>query len=535
VSPRRWGQRASLLCSLALATGSSACVREGRGAASRTAHEPSTAGAHADPEVWQRQVLYLVLPDRFADGDRSNDDAGQPGCFDPRGPSMFHGGDLAGLRQRLGYLKDLGATALWITPLPAQVPRRQDSCGYHGYWADLAVPDDGAMEPKLGTVADAVALAGDLHASGMKLVLDLVVNHAGRGARIAAQRPSWFHDEATCKELGDPIVFCSLKGLPDFRQEDPAVASYLTASSRGWMSRIPADGIRMDTAKHVPVGYFADSFVPGVRAVRGDAFLVAEYFDTGPVAQLDPLFHAGFDSAFHFPLRSALIQAFAQAESVSHVADAVASTIATLGEDRARMLVTFLDNHDVPRFLSDASASAGDDAALAARYTLALTSLFTLPGIPQIYSGDELAAVGVYPDNRRDMPEWAWDAATRRGPHAGYVGDGQATWSLVQSLAKLRHDEPALWKGAYAELRRDAPGGPNVLAFLRSSGASRVLVVLNDDPKPIGPMRVPLQAWGDGTVLEEVLHRGAPETIAVARGEVSLELPALTAGVYRAR
>ena len=68
------------------------------------------------------------------------------------------------------------------------------------------------------------------------------------------------------------------------------------------MSRIPADGIRMDTAKHVPVGYFADSFVPGVRAVRGDAFLVAEYFDTGPVAQLDPLFHAGFDSAFHFPL-----------------------------------------------------------------------------------------------------------------------------------------------------------------------------------------------------------------------------------------
>jgi alpha-amylase len=149
---------------------------------------PRAPSPREEPVAWKREVIYLVLPDRFQNGDLGNDALGQPDCTDPTNPKLFHGGDLRGLRERIPYLRDLGVTAVWITPLYAQVPRKDGACGYHGYWADLGEPDDGAMEPKLGTPDDVSALVDDLHASGMKLIVDLVVNHAGRGARIAQAR-----------------------------------------------------------------------------------------------------------------------------------------------------------------------------------------------------------------------------------------------------------------------------------------------------------------------------------------------------------
>ena len=103
------------------------------------------------PVDWRRQVLYLVMPDRFVNGDTQNDELGVPGCFDPSSPVRYHGGDLAGLEGRLDYLEELGVTALWTTPVYAQTTGRKDRpCPYHGYWADFAVPDDGRVEPRLG-------------------------------------------------------------------------------------------------------------------------------------------------------------------------------------------------------------------------------------------------------------------------------------------------------------------------------------------------------------------------------------------------
>jgi glycosidase len=492
------------------------------------------AGAAFDD--WQRRVIYLTMPDRFANGDPTNDDAGQPGCHDPTSPNLFHGGDVAGLRQHVGYLKDLGIGAVWATPLYVQVPLRNGACGYHGYWADELDPDDGAMEPKLGTLADVAGLTSDLHAAGMRFILDMVVNHPGRGARIVTQHPDWFHDAATCAQLGDPNVYCPLNGLPDYAQENPVVATYLTTLSRGWVQRVMPDGIRMDTARNVLTSYFAQSFVPGVRAVKGDLFLVAEYFDTGNIADFVPTLDAGFDSAFQFPLRQALDDAFAQGGSVDEVASAMASAMTTLGEARTLRLVTMLDNHDMSRFMSDAPAGLSADT-LARRYALGLVALFTLPGIPQLYQGDELGALGVAPANRTDMPSWAWDASTRAGTHAGYVGDGQATWSLVQSLVTLRAGEEALWHGSYEERWRQN-GGPNVYAFLRSAptGTSRVLVVLSNDATS-QTLTIPLgktTPWADGTALGEVLGLGAPASVTVAKDSVTLTLPPLTPAVYRA-
>ena len=201
----------------------------------------------------------------------------------------------------------------------------------------------------------------------------------------------------------------------------------------------------------------------------------------------------------------------------------------------ASHLVSFLDNHDVPRFLGEAPAGLAPDE-LAKRYTIALTLLFTLPEIPQVYQGDELGMTGDGAHNRADMPAWSWDAGARAGMHAGFVGDAQATWALVQSLAKLRAGEEALWRGTYVELRRQTGDG-NVFAFLRATadGKSRVLVVVSDDPAP-RTVTLPLPAataWPEGTVLKDAAGLGAPPTAQVTRGAVTLALPPLTAAIYR--
>jgi glycosidase len=485
---------------------------------------------------WQRGTVYLALTDRFADGNPANDDLGQPACHDAAAKNLFHGGDLAGLRAHIPYLRDLGVTALWATPLPAQVPLRDGSCGYHGYWADEVDPDDTALEPKLGTWDDVAGLVTDLHAAGMRFVLDMVVNHPGRGARIVGQHVDWFHGDLACMALGNPVVDCSLHGLPDYAQEEPVVAAYLTALSRRWVARVRPDGIRMDTVKHVPVSYFGTSFVPAVRAEVPGLFLLAEYFDDTAAAPLVPVLDAGFDSAFHFPLHRALVDAFARGGSVNVVADAVADGLTTLGAARATRLVTFLDNHDVPRFLSEPPPGTSDDE-LARRYAVALVALFTLPGIPQIYQGDELAMLGGYGDNRRDMPAWAWTEATRAGRHEGYVGDAGASFARVRSLAAMRAGDEALWRGGYTEIAR-ASGQGNVLAFVRGGAgdAGRALVVLSGDASartvslPLGPAAL----WPEGTALHDAASLGAPAEVTVSHATVTVALPPWGAAVYRA-
>jgi alpha-amylase len=518
---RRWGFVAFVAAAACGANGG-AGVHESEPRASA----PSPAGD------WMQQTLYLVLPDRFENGDPANDDAGQRGCFGPADPNLFHGGDLAGLRKRIPYLAGLGVTAVWATPLAAQVPLRNGACGYHGYWADFADPDDGAVEPKLGGFADVDALTRDLHAAGIRFVLDMVVNHSGRGARIAAQHADWFHDAATCAQLGDHDVYCPLNGLPDFAQENPVVAAYVTGLSKRWVERVHPDGLRMDTAKNVPAAYFAQSFVPAVRGAQKGLFLVAEYFD-GSHSNLRGVLGAGFDSAFHFALQGALVDAFAKGGSVNGVGDAVRGAAATLGESRAIHLVNMLDNHDLPRFMQNAAPDAAPDET-ARRYTLALAALFALPGIPQLYAGDEIGMLGAYPDNRRDMPAWAWDASTRAGPHAGTVGDGQATWTLVASLARLRASTPALWRGTTRELLRQPGAGPNVLALLRAAPEGAALVVLADDTTP-RTVAVPIGSpspWADGTTLADALGAGAPPRVTVTGQRVELAVPPLTAAVY---
>jgi glycosidase len=505
---------------------------------------PPWDGPGADPRVWRPRVIYLTMPDRFASGSAANDAAGHAECHDPANPIRFHGGDLAGLRAHLPYLSELGVGALWTTPLHRQAPRRDgsDQCGYHGYWADLvdpAEPVTDALEPKLGTPAELDALLAELAAAGIAPILDVVVNHPARNARIVTQHPDWFHPADTCAELGPSDIYCPLSGLPDFAHERADVAAYVTATTVAWLDRYPFAGVRMDTAKHVELGYFADTWRPAARAARPHPFIVAEVFTDGDMSQFARYFDAGFDSVFHFPLRRALVDAVARGGSLDDVAAVMRDTLADLGLDRALMTSTFLDNHDVPRFMTEAGELS--DAERVRRYRVALALLFTLPGIPQLYQGDELGLLGAYPDNRRMLPAWAFDPAARDGARDGYLGNPAETFALTRRLIALRGAHPALHAGYYAETWRPN-GGANVFSFYRASGDDRVLVVVNGGGGEAsvtmrfaanpGITEADRAAWPDGTQLVDRADLGAPAALVVDGGEITATLPGRTVGIY---
>lgn len=495
---------------------------------------------------WREQVLYLVMPDRFRNGDPSNDDAGAPNCHAPSDPRRFHGGDLEGLRRSVPYLRDLGATAVWTTPLYAQVgrlpggraaPNDDGACGYHGYWPELAPPRGEAIEPKLGDGQALTRLVSDLHAAGLRFVLDMVVNHTGDIAALPRERPHWFHDPRTCASLGSPTLFCPLDGHPDFAQERPEVAAFLSDVARNWMLRSGADGVRMDTAKHVPPSYFEASFLPAVHGVRGDALTIAEVFDDGSLAPALPYLDAGFDSAFHFPLRRAMVEAVARGGSIDAVASAVAHGIELVGMERALDLVLLVDNHDVPRFTNEPGWGVPEDE-IRRRTMLGLGLIFTLPGIPQLYYGDEIGMYGGRdPDNRRDFPAWAEDPAARARPHAHEAVAGSAAiFDRVRRLAHLRTSTPALAHGGYLELwRQNGAHNPNVFAFARGEGAVARIIVVSNGSRSTGPVSIPVPASlaPDGATWIDELGDGAPSPVGLAGGALTVDLPPRSMAVYR--
>jgi glycosidase len=505
---------------------------------------PTPEPAEPPADDWRRNVIYLALADRFFDQDPANNAAGAPDCFDPAAPLLYHGGDLRGFTAKIDHLRALGVGALWSTPLYKQIAKHFDQCGYHGYWADFADPYDGAIEPKLGTDTDFTALLDGLHGAGIAFLLDVVVNHAGYDAALRDLHPTWFNpDRPACESLGTPDIFCPLSGLPDFDQRRPEVAAYLNAATSSWLTRFPVDGIRLDTAKHIDRAYLSGGWLPAARAARPGLFLLAEVFDESGPEAYRPFLDAGFDATFNFALRAALRRSFALGESTDALASAVAATNDALGAERAQRLVSFLDNHDVPRFLSEVPAGTPDDERLR-RFRLALAALFTVPGIPQLYAGDELAAEGAYPDNRRSMPPWSWTPEGRSGQHPGHVGDAQAAFAYVQKLVALRTSNPALYAGPYAELWRPN-GATDLYAFFRGWARRSIVVVVHNGDAPSGALTLPfrtnpavapadLAALPDGTELVDLLGEGAPASLRVANGTIAVSMPPKTVGIYQA-
>ena len=432
----------------------------GGGGGSGGPADGGTGGGGNPPPIvttadFRDEVVYQLLTDRFANGDVGNDggDLDRRGdAADPTSPVGWHGGDFAGIRRKIeeGYFQRMGFTAIWISPVVLQVPppgngggvnSSRPFVGFHGYWADRF----DRLEPHFGDVAALRALGEAADAAGIKLVVDVVVNHVGPGSTLLAQHPEWFRTGSQCGS--DDVTMC-LAGLPDFRQEVAGVPEFLNGTIRWLRDTAPSvDGLRMDTMKHVGDAYWAQFFAAGAPADARSFWTVGEVFD-GSVSRIGHyLDRVGSPSVFDFPLKFAIVDSLARGGSTSRLAGVLAQD--PLYADPTRLSV-FLDNHDVWRFTSEAEAGGSTAVEADQRLDMALTFLYTVRGTPVVYYGTEIAMRG-----QGDSYDKPLGASSREDMDFTRLADSRIDERL-RALADARRQYRALRRGAQRTL--SAPG-----------------------------------------------------------------------------
>ena len=443
--------------------------------------------------ITQDDVIYLIMPDRFADGDSTNNQpkGAAPGSYDRAGAKTYHGGDLKGIERNLPYLKDLGVTTLWLTPL---YDNDNSTSDYHGYSA----VDEYAVEDHFGTMADFQRLVGAAHKINMKVLLDVVPNHVGPKHPWATSppAPNWLHGtleshintDYDYPPITDPHAVrenyrSALEGwfanvLPDLAQENPLVAQYLLQNALWWAEDSGIDGFRIDTFPYVPRSFWA-YYLQGLFATYPHFFAVGEVYNFDPtVTSYFAGGQRGFDgidthlpTMFDFPMNSAI------REVINHGASAK-KIVGVLRQDRLyprpELLVTFLGNHDMKRFLTDAGESRD-------KLKLAFSLLATLRGIPQLYYGDEIGMTGGEdPDNRHDFPGGFAGDPQDAFAQTGRTPEQQEIYQHVQFLLKLRQNHICLRRGA----QKHVAVGDKYYAFTRETGEERLLIVFHNGDTP---------------------------------------------------
>lgn len=521
--------------------------------------EPTPPAVDTHVERWEDQLIYQVVVDRFANGDPTNDTLNGIGP-DPSDLRRHQGGDWKGLRERLGYVEALGATAIWISPVVANVDRAGDEDGYHGYWAsDFTEPNR-----RFGDVEELRALVREAHARGIAVIVDVVVNHAGRvfdydldgdgsvgpGEVEPAYRPTAYEVPllwAARPRLLDPsgvpfeldagdyrrrgvglsgegrIYGDFPTGLRDLRTDDERILEALVSTYAWWVEQTDVDGFRLDAVPHVEQAFWPE-FGRRLRARlaamgKRRFFLFGETFDGNPDAQALTTDDEGdLDSFLDFPLKLQLIDGvILDGNAASTAVDALAGARSRfrpfeqpggIGLDPWSARVTFVDNHDTWRLRGDL------DSFEAAR--LALLVVFTVDGIPCVYYGTEQELRG---QGGGESRERLWDTGYRRDT---------ATWGWIRELVALRAELPALVGG---ELRvrfaSDEDGFSEVahaglLAYERQLEGDRVLIVLNAHALKTSSGPIPT-GFTPGTVLRDRLG-GEASTVA-GDGSVGVTIP----------
>jgi glycosidase len=484
-------------------------------------------------------VIYLIMPDRFAAGSPSNN---QPPCSsggcDRSKPMAYHGGDLRGIREHLGYLHDLGVTTLWLTP----VWKNTDS-DYHGYH----VVDFYALDDHLGSMQEYQTLVAEAHHLGMKVLIDYVVNHTGPHHPWATDppTPAWFHGTPShhlepsydFSGLVDPHAspreyLNTLDGwfagkLPDLNPDDSELALYLAQNAMWWTELAQLDGFRLDTFPYSTRQFWSGWHkrlhevypqINDVGEVADSDSTITSFFEGGR-KQFDGI-DSGLATAFDFPLASVLRDVVIKGASMQKVID-------VLRHDdlypHPEMLVTFIGNHDNRRFVSEQDSSP---AKLKAAFSL----LLTLRGIPQIYSGDEIGMPGGDdPDNRRDFPGGFPGDSRNAFTPSGRTAEQQDIFIHVQSLLALRKNHAALRTGKQWHIG----WGDNYYAFLRELPEEKLLVVYNNAPKT-AELNIPVENTPIETAhqLQTVFGNTSADLVA---GGVRLSLPARTLAVFTVR
>ena len=366
---------------------------------------------------WDEAVIYFAVTDRFFDGDASNNDAYGVGDYNvgEKGGSSYHGGDFAGLNQKLDYLKDLGVNTIWITPIVENITEDQHdnetdtaTYGYHGYWAS----DFTKLNKHLGKEQQFKALLDAAHSKGMKIMVDVVLNHAGYG------REDYFNSILTDADgnsismirdssntISGDDKYDSLSDLPDFVTENKAVTDQLVAWQTEWMSKYNIDYYRVDTVKHVETTTWA-AFKNSLTKINPDFKMIGEYSGAGYANNAGELGTGTMDALLDFDFND-----FAQnfvTGNISSVENSLQKRNNAI--NNTSVMGSFLSSHDEDtlqyKLVNESKISEEEAYNL---MKVAATLQITAKGQPVLYYGEEIGQGGAnnwpYQTNRRDF-DW---------------------------------------------------------------------------------------------------------------------------------
>lgn len=443
-----------------------------------------------------RDAIYLVTPDRFANGDPGNDSvAGMREAADRGNPDGRHGGDLVGMRAHLGYVASLGFTRLWPTPV---LENDQPGFSYHGY----AITDLYRVDPRMGSNEDYRALAREARAHGIGLVKDVVLNHIGSQHWWMRDLPSrdWInnggrfsptnHRRTTIQDPyaapGDRAGFTDgwfVEAMPDLNQRQPQLARYLIQNTLWWIESAGLAGIREDTFGYADAD-FLSAWAKAVMDEYPDFDMVGEEWSPNPAIVAhwqrgkananghEPHMTSMMDFPLHIALRDALLRPDTWESGWTPLYEALANDF--LYPD-PQALVLFAENHDTTRLLAHVDGDLG-------LWKLGMAYIATMRGIPQFYYGSEVLLRG--PSERRDgelradMPGgWAGDAAS------AFSGEGlearqREAQEFVRRLFNWRKGATPVHAGSLVHY---APVD-DVYVYVRAHAGRRVLVALNRGP-----------------------------------------------------
>ncbi len=516
-------------------------------------------------------VIYFLMPDRFADGDTSNNDPTKSkGLYDRSKGRHYHGGDLQGVIDKLPYFKSLGITAIWTTPVYdnndkldfKEVYDGEPSTGYHGYGAT----DMYAVDEHLGDMAKLHELVEKAHSLGIKIIQDQVANHTGPYHVWASDppTPTWWNGtlqnhpnnnwqkwttmnpRATYQTQKRNIEGWFIDILPDFNQDDPEVEKYLIQNSLWWMEMNGFDAIRMDTLPHVPRSFWAKwgavihKEYPKVN-ILGELFdsdpALISYFQRGGRYDIDTQIDTLYDFALFYPIRGA----FARGESIRQVSQMFSRDWLY---PNPNVLTTFLGVHDMERFMNERGATTEG-------LKLAQTLVMTSRGTPLLYYGDEIAMPGGNdPDNRRDFPGGFPSDGINAFDASGRTKTQNDVWNHLALLGKLRNELEPLRKGTTLDLLEEE----QQMAYVRSTEKDAVIIIFNNDTKPatvefkietqtsyetgsyivnqspVNKQTIGFSKLKDGTILTDRL--GKISDIKIENRMVKVTIPARTAGIF---
>ena len=460
---------------------------------------------------WDESVVYFMVTDRFFDGNESNNTASGADTYGDN-EGLYHGGDFAGVTAKLDYLQDLGVNTIWITPIVENVKGvavtdkgSEDvpyNAAYHGYWAS----DFTKLNPTLGTTEEFETMISEAHNRGMRIMVDIVVNHAGYGTE------STFADMLRNKSVSEGDIKSWQSGLPDFATENADVRAKLVEWQTAWMKDYGVDYFRVDTVKHVDSTTWA-ALKNSTTEVNPSFKMIGEYFGAGYASNGSTLGTGQMDADLDFDFND---------QATSFVSGNISSVEKFLSArnsalNNAYMTGQFLSSHDEDGFkaaLMNGKGYTEDEATAAA--LVAATLQLTAKGIPVIYYGEEVGLSGLnnypYQTNRYDMD---FSLAT----------EDNVTYQHYKTMLSIRNAYTDVFaRGSRTSILSSDEDGYDVIA--RSYGDTTLYVGMNIKDKAT-EVTIPVSAEA-GSKMKN-LYDGKEYTVSADK-TVTVSIPAAKDG-----